>query len=115
MDPPTRVRISPGLLSPELEFILFFGLFSWISLSICCFNADVSWLIWWFSRFERSITVLSGSLSASRVRISSGLSPHARMISLRASSLLTRVFGFMLSPDDMYMPLRYSVPFIFMS
>ena len=89
--------------------MLFSGWFSRISLSICCFSADASWFSWLFSVSERSITVRCGSLIASRVKISSGLSPHARIISLSASSLLTLVFGFMLSPDAMYMPLRYSV------
>lgn len=40
-----------------------------------------------------------GFVNASLVRISSGFSPHARIISLRASILLRRVFGVMLRPD----------------
>lgn len=56
-----------------------------------------------------------GLVRASLVRVSSGFSPHARIISLRASILLRRVLGFMLKPAAMYMPRRYSVLFILMS
>jgi len=38
-----RVRISPGLPSLKHEFILFWSWDSRISLSICCFNATLSW------------------------------------------------------------------------
>jgi len=44
--------------------------------------------------------VAFGRVRASLVRISSGFRPHALMISLRASILLTRVLGRMLKADD---------------
>lgn len=43
--------------------------------------------------------VAFGLAKASLVNISSGLSPQARMISLRASILPTRVLGLMLRAD----------------
>ena len=42
--------------------------------------------------------VVASCVSASRARTCSGFMPHARMISLSASTLLTRVFGFMANP-----------------
>jgi hypothetical protein len=45
------------------------------------------------------MVVVLDLVRASRVRISSGFSPPARMISLRASILLTRVLGLMLRLD----------------
>jgi hypothetical protein len=42
-----------------------------------------------------------GLVRASLVRISSGFSPQARMISFSASILLSRVLGFMLKPEAM--------------
>ena len=59
----------------------------------------VSWLICVCSIWVLSIAVLCGFVRASFVGISSGFSPHALMISLRASILLMRVFGFIESPE----------------
>jgi hypothetical protein len=59
--------------------------------------------------------VLLGRVRASFVRASSGLSPHARIISLRASILLSLFFGRMLRLAERYMPCRYSMTFILMS
>ncbi len=56
----------------------------------------LSWCSWRSSSCSRLITVAFGLAKASLVRISSGFIPHARMISLRASILLVRVFGLML-------------------
>ena len=49
------------------------------------------------------------------MRIFSGFKPHALMISLRASILLTLLLGFIDKPAAMYMPLKISMAFIYMS
>jgi len=46
------------------------------------------------------ITVLCGSVRASLVKIFSGSSPQARIISFKSSTLLTLVFGRMLVHDQ---------------
>jgi hypothetical protein len=70
-----------------------------ISFKTSCFRATLSWCSWRSCSWLRLMMVALGLVKASFVKISSGLRPHAFMISLRASILLTFVFGLMHRAD----------------
>ena len=96
---------SPGNLTFQRLIYTFsdFAVFAYwssrISFRSCCFRARLSWCNCRSSICSRLMIVACGFASASLVKISSGLSPHALMISFKASILDKRVLGLMPKPD----------------